>query len=57
MNYKEYIIQSEKYIRPEELQYLKGDYSKAKKILGWEPKYKFKEMVYEMVDYWLEKLK
>ena len=33
---------------------MKGDYSKAKKILGWEPKYKFKEMMHEMVGYWLE---
>ena len=57
MNYNDYVVYSEKYIRPEELKFLKGDYSKAKKILNWEPKYKFKEMIHEMVDYWLEKLK
>jgi GDPmannose 4,6-dehydratase len=57
MNYKDYVVQSEKYIRPEELKFLKGDYSKARKILNWQPKYKFKEMMHEMVDYWLEKLK
>ena len=36
---------------------LRLDASKARKILNWQPKYKFKEMMHEMVDYWLEKLK
>lgn len=56
MNYKEYIIQNPKYMRPEELQYLKGDYSKAKKILGWEPKISFESMIQRMIDYWFKKL-
>jgi len=30
--------------------YLRGDYSKAKKILGWKPKISFKELVKEMVE-------
>jgi len=36
--------------RQSEVDYLKGDYSKAKQVLGWEPKIKFKELVKEMVD-------
>jgi len=41
MNYKDYIIQNPKYMRPEELKYLKGDPSKAQEILGWQPEYTF----------------
>lgn len=37
--------------RPAEVQTLCGDYSKAKRILGWEPKIKFKELVDIMVDH------
>jgi len=37
------------YFRPTDINELKGDYSKAKKILGWKPKMKFKELVKLMV--------
>jgi GDPmannose 4,6-dehydratase len=39
------------YFRPAEVELLIGDYSKAKKVLGWEPKTKFKELVKLMVDF------
>jgi GDPmannose 4,6-dehydratase len=39
------------YFRPTEVELLIGDYSKAKKILGWEPKTKFKDLVSKMVNY------
>lgn len=39
-----------KYFRPAEIDILQGDYSKAKKMLGWEPKIKFKELVKLMVE-------
>ena len=38
-----------KYFRPTEVDSLTGDYSKAKKILGWEPKTKFSKLVEIMV--------
>jgi len=38
-----------KYYRPTEVDLLVGDYSKAKKILNWEPKTKFRELVSIMV--------
>jgi GDPmannose 4,6-dehydratase len=41
-------------MRPEELPYLKGDSSKIRKEMGWKPKYTFKGMMEEMVDYWLD---
>lgn len=39
-----------RYFRPAEVDYLLGDASKAKKILGWESKVKFKQLVRLMVD-------
>ena len=41
MDYKDYVIQNPKYIRPEELKYLKGDCSKLKKTFNWKPEYDF----------------
>uniref|UniRef100_F6WLA0 GDP-mannose 4,6 dehydratase n=2 Tax=Ciona intestinalis TaxID=7719 RepID=F6WLA0_CIOIN len=41
---------SERYYRPTEVEFLLGDYSKAKKVLGWSPDIKFNELVKEMVE-------
>ena len=38
-----------RYYRPAEVEFLLGDSFKAKTILGWEPKIKFKELVEEMI--------
>ena len=46
-----------KYFRPTEVDLLIGDYSKAKEVLGWEPKIKFKELVRIMVNADFEKIK
>ena len=45
-----------KFERPEELHYLRGDATKAKKEMGWEPTITFEDMMAEMVDHWLDKL-
>jgi GDPmannose 4,6-dehydratase len=37
------------YFRPAEVDVLQGDYAKAKKILGWEPKVRFDELIDIMV--------
>ena len=55
LDYKNYVTQNPKYLRPEELPYLKGDPTKIKKELGWEPTYTFEMLMHEMCDYWLEK--
>ena len=55
LDYKKYVIQNPKFLRPEELPYLRGDSSKIRKELGWKPTYTFKQMMEEMSDYWLEK--
>jgi len=57
LNVDTYLQTAEKYYRPEELHYLRGDATKAKTVLGWKPKITFSEMMDEMVDYWVEKLK
>jgi len=46
-----------KYFRPAEVELLLGDATKAKKILGWEPKVKFEELVKIMVSAELDKIK
>ena len=51
LNWKEYIKQDKKFFRPEELDVLKGDYSKAKKVLGWKHSYSFETMLDEMIKY------
>jgi GDPmannose 4,6-dehydratase len=56
LDWKDYVITDGKYMRPEELHYLKGDPTKANTILNWKPKYTFENMMDEMIDYWLGKL-
>ena len=51
LNYKDYVVSSEKYHRPNEVNYLLGDCSKAKEHLGWEPETSFKELVKLMVQH------
>ena len=46
-----------RFFRPAEVDLLIGDNTKARKILGWEPKIKFKELVKIMVESDLKKLK
>jgi GDPmannose 4,6-dehydratase len=48
-----FVVSDKKFMRPEELDFLRGDSSKAKKVLGWTPKYSFESMIDEMIDYWI----
>ncbi|MBP7496664.1 MAG: GDP-mannose 4,6-dehydratase [Bacteroidales bacterium] len=45
------------YFRPTEVDYLQGDYSKAKKLLGWQPTVRFDELVEIMMKAELNNLK
>lgn len=49
-DWEKYIGVDPKYYRPVEVNFLQGDFSKAKKILGWEPKVKFSELVKVMLE-------
>ena len=57
LDYTKYVIQDEKFFRPEELNDLKGDSSKLKNVTGWKPVYTFETMLDEMIEYWILKLK
>ncbi|HEX8490915.1 MAG TPA: GDP-mannose 4,6-dehydratase, partial [Chthoniobacterales bacterium] len=48
--WKEYVKHDDRYERPAEVDLLIGDASKAKKVLDWEPKVRFHELVRIMVD-------
>jgi len=55
LNYLDYVKQDEKFYRPEELHDLKGDATKLRKTINWQPKYTFETMLDEMIEYWLHK--
>ena len=57
LNYKDYVVVDENLIRPAEVDTLLADYSKAKKILKWEPKISFDDLVISMVESDLEFIK
>jgi GDPmannose 4,6-dehydratase len=50
LNWEDYVMSDKRLLRPTEIKELKGDYSRAKKVLGWEPKISFKELIEMMVD-------
>ena len=54
LDYRDYVIQDEKFYRPAEVEHLIGDSSKAREALGWEPQYTFQGLVKEMVSRDLE---
>lgn len=54
LDWKKYVKQDEKFLRPEELHDLKGDCSKLVKATGWRHEYTFESMLDEMIQYWLD---
>ena len=52
LNYQDHVIQNPKYLRPEELPYLRGDNTKIVKQLGWQPTYTFEALMDEMIEHW-----
>ncbi len=57
LDWGEYVVQDETLYRPAEISIVLGDYSKAKNILGWEPKVKFRDLIKLLVDYEMKILK
>jgi len=49
LDYKDYVVLDEKYLRPEELHDLKGDSSKLREKLGWVPDYDFETLMDDMM--------
>jgi len=52
LNYKQYVSVSSQYSRPEETKHLKGDSTKLRTELNWEPDYTFESMIDEMIEYY-----
>jgi len=50
LDWKEFVKHDPRYERPAEVEHLVGDASKAGKVLNWEPKIRFHELVRIMVD-------
>jgi GDPmannose 4,6-dehydratase len=50
LDWKEYVKHDQRYERPAEVDLLIGDPAKAKRILDWEPKVRFRELIEIMVD-------
>ena len=57
LDWRKHVEIDEKYFRPAEVDLLIGDYSKAKKKLGWEPKTRFTDLAKLMVDADIQRLK
>lgn len=55
LKWENYVSIDEKFKRPNDVQLLLGDSSKARKILGWKPTYTFEALIREMVDSDLER--
>jgi len=54
LNYQDHVVQNPKYLRPEELPYLRGDNTKIVTELGWKPTYTFEALMDEMIEHWKE---
>jgi GDPmannose 4,6-dehydratase len=54
LDYRDHVVQDEQFMRPAEVDLLIGDAGKARRVLGWEPRTSFAELVQMMVDSDLE---
>ncbi len=54
MTSTDFITQDPRYMRAEELKYLKGDSTKLRNTFGWKPTYTFETMMDEMIEHWLK---
>lgn len=50
-DWSDLVVQDPEFYRPAEVDYLRGDCSKANNVLGWTPKHSFEDLVKLMVDY------
>lgn len=50
LNWKDYVVIDQRFYRPAEVNILKGDFSKARKKLNWQPSVKFEELVKMMIE-------
>ena len=51
LDYKDYVIKDDKFFRPAEVDWLVGDSSKARSMMGWQPEYDFRRLIKNMVSH------
>jgi GDPmannose 4,6-dehydratase len=56
LDWRDHVVQDQRFMRPAEVDLLVGDASKARSVLGWQPKVSFAELVAMMVDADIERL-
>jgi len=57
LDYKNYVTQDPKFMRPEDIQLLRGDATKLKTTFGWKPEYTFEKLMDEMIEHWVNNYK
>jgi len=53
LNYEDHVVSNARFLRPQELPYLKGDATRIMAETGWKPEYSFEQLMDEMIDSWL----
>lgn len=51
LDYTKHVVQNKKFLRPEELKYLKGDSTKMRQTLDWKPEYTFEALMDDMIEH------
>ena len=57
LNFNKHVVVNPKYIRPHELNYLRGDSKETRSKLKWKQYYTFETMINEMLNHWIENYK
>jgi GDPmannose 4,6-dehydratase len=57
LDWRNYVLQDERFMRPAEVDLLVGDASKAGSVLGWEPEVSFEQLIQMMVEADMHRLK
>lgn len=55
MRYQDYVVQNPKFLRPEELPYLRGDSTRIR-ALGWAPTFTFETLLDDILKYWMDRI-
>lgn len=53
LDYMNFVVQNPKFLRPNELNYLRGDSTKVRNELNWKPEYSFETLLDEMIEFWI----
>lgn len=53
MDYEKYVKIDQNFVRPEETKFLRGDSSKLRNVIGWEPEYSFETLMDEIIGHYL----